>query len=69
VRAKQKATVDLPARLAVFEPAEWQTVLEWAAVRRKHLAPIATTAPARWVELTAESHRVISAVLLRGELS
>lgn len=69
MKAKQKATVDLPARLAVFEPAEWGAVLEWAAARREHLAALSRTSPARWVELTAESHRVISAVLLRGELS
>jgi hypothetical protein len=57
------------ARLAVFEPSEWGSVLDWAAARRKHLDSFVGTSPARWVELTAESHRVISAVLLRGELS
>ncbi|MDP9694454.1 UNVERIFIED_ORG: hypothetical protein J2X79_002013 [Arthrobacter globiformis] len=69
MKAKRKATVDVPARLAVFEPAEWGSVLEWAAARRRHLAAVAGSSPARWVELTAESHRVVSAVLLRGELS
>lgn len=66
---KRKAIGDIPPRLAVFEPAEWGTVFEWAEARRAHFRPLRRTASARWVELTAESHRIISAVLLRGELS
>ncbi|BCW70345.1 hypothetical protein NicSoilB8_13890 [Arthrobacter sp. NicSoilB8] len=66
---KRKAVTDVPARLAVFEPADWGTVFEWARARRTHFEPLRRTASARWMELTAESHRVISAVLLRGELS
>lgn len=66
---KRKAVTDIPPRLAVFEPADWGTVFEWARARRAHFEPLRRTASARWMELTAESHRVIGAVLLRGELS
>lgn len=66
---KRKPVGDVPSRLAVFEPAEWGTVFEWAEARRQHFRPLRRTASARWVELTAESHRTISAILLRGELS
>lgn len=65
---KRKAATDVPARLAAFDPANWGTVLEWAAARREHLAPLARTHPARWIDYVAESHRVVAAVLRRGEL-
>lgn len=65
---KRKAATDLPAKLAKFDPADWGTVLEWAAERREHLAPLAGTHPSRWIESVAESHRVVAAVLRRGEL-
>lgn len=65
---KRKVAADIPPRLAVFDPADWGTVLEWAKARRAYLAPLARTHPARWLESVAESHRVITAVLLRGEL-
>lgn len=66
---KRKAVVDVPPHLVVFEPSDWGTVFEWAAARRDHFRPLQRPAASRWVELTAESHRVISAVLLRGELN
>ena len=66
---KRKEVTDIPPRLAVFEPAHWGTVFEWAEARRAHFGPLRRSASGRWVELTAESHRTITAVLLRGELS
>ncbi|MDZ4091646.1 MAG: hypothetical protein U1D68_10630 [Arthrobacter sp.] len=65
---KRKTTTDMPERLAKFDPANWGTVLEWAAARRGHLAPLARTHPARWIDSVSESHRVVAAVLRRGEL-
>lgn len=65
---KRKTATDVPAKLAKFDPADWGTVLDWASARREHLAPLARTHPSRWIEATAESHRVIAAVLRRGEL-
>lgn len=65
---KRKTGTDMPQRLAVFDPTNWGTVLEWAGARREHLQPLARTHPARWIEAVAESHRVVAAVLRRGEL-
>jgi hypothetical protein len=65
---KRKTGTDVPQRLAVFDPTHWGTVLEWAGARREHLQPLTRTHPARWIEAVAESHRVVAAVLRRGEL-
>lgn len=65
---KRKAVTDVPANLAAFDPQQWDSVLDWAVTRRAHLAGLAVSDPGRWVELTAESHRVLAAVLRRGEL-
>lgn len=42
---KRKAATDIPERLAVFDPADWETVLEWASARREYLAPLVRTGP------------------------
>lgn len=65
---KRKAVTDVPPKLAVFEPSDWGSVLDWVVARRAHLQSLAMSDPGRWVELTAESHRVLAAVLRRGEL-
>lgn len=66
---KRKAVQDVPTKLAAFEPSEWGSVLDWVVARRAHLTSLAVSDPGRWVEATAESHRVLAAVLRRGELS
>jgi hypothetical protein len=68
VKAKRKAVTDVPANLAAFDPAGWGSVLDWVVARRAHFAPLAVSDPGRWVEASAESHRVMAAVLRRGEL-
>lgn len=65
---KRKAVTDVPASLAVFDPQQWGSVLDWATARRQHMAPLSVSDAGRWVEAISESHRVVAAVLRRGEL-
>lgn len=68
MRAKKKPVNDLPVRLASFDPAEWGSVLEWAQARREFFSRILVSDPARWLDGMEETHRVLGAVLRRGEL-
>lgn len=38
---KRKAVTDVPANLAVFDPQQWDSVLDWVVARRAHLGPVA----------------------------